>query len=57
MVPRRYHHMLDLFEKGETTTVPPQRPGVDLGIELEKGKEIPIKMIYPLSYDQIEELH
>ena len=49
--------MLDVFEKAEITTVPPHRPGVDLGIELEKGKEVPIKKIYPLSYDQIEELH
>ena len=57
IVPREYHHMLDVFEKGEKTTIPPHRPGVDLGIELEKGKEVPIKKIYPLSYDQIEELH
>ena len=57
IVPREYHHMLDVFEKGEKTTVPPHRPGVDLGIELEKGEEGPIKKIYPLSYDQIEELH
>ena len=49
--------MLDVFEKGEKTTVPPDRPGVDLGIEQEKGKEEPIKKIYPLRYDQIEELH
>ena len=49
--------MLDVFEKGEKTTVPPHRPGVDPGIELEKGKEVPLKKIYPLSYDQIEELH
>ena len=49
--------MLEVFEKGEKTTVPPHRPGVDLGIELEKGKEVPIKKIYSLSYDQIEELH
>ena len=49
--------MLDGLEKREKTTVPPHRPGVDLGIELEKGKEVPIEKIYPLSYDQIEELH
>ena len=57
IVPKEYHHMLNVFEKGEKTTVPPHRPGDDLGIELEKGKEVPIKKIYPLSYDQIEELH
>jgi len=25
--PREYHHLLNLFEKGEKTTVPPQRLG------------------------------
>ena len=49
--------MLDVFEKGEKMTVPPHRPVVDLGIKLAKGKEGPIKKIYPLSYDNIEELH
>ena len=48
--------MLDVFEKEEKTTVPPNRPGVNLGIELEKGKEVPIKKLYPLGYDEIEEL-
>ena len=41
--------MLDVFEKGEKTIVPPHRSGVDLGIELEKGKEVPLKKIYPLN--------
>src|ERR1700712_3710412 len=45
MVPKEYHHLLDVFEKGEKTTVPPHRPGVDLGIELEEGKTVPIKKI------------
>ena len=49
--------MLNMFEKGEKPMVPSHRPGVDLGIDLEKGKEVPIKKIYPLRYDQIEELH
>ena len=30
---------------------------MDLGIDLEEGRTVPIKKIYPLSYDQIEELH
>jgi len=46
-----------MFEKGEKTTVPSQRPAIDLGIDLEEGKTVPIKKIYPLSYDQLEELH
>ena len=57
IVPRVYHHLLDVFEKGEKTTLPPHRPGIDLGIDLEEGKTVPIKKIYALSYDQIEELH
>jgi len=56
-VPQEYHHRLDVFEKGEKTTVPRHRPGIDLGIDLEAGKTVPIKKIYALSYDQLEELH
>jgi len=56
-VPREYHHLLDVFEKGEKTTVPPHRPGIDLGIDLEEGKTVPIKKIYAHSYNQLEELH
>jgi len=56
-VPSEYYHLLDIFEKGEKTTVPPHRPGINLGIDLEEGKTVPIKKIYALSYDQLEELH
>jgi len=56
-VPKEYHHLLDVFEKGEKTTVPPHRPCIDLGIDLEEGKTVSIKKIYALSYDQVEELH
>jgi len=49
--------MLDVFEKGEKTTEPPHRPGIDWGSDLEEGKTVPIKKIYALSYDQLEELH
>jgi len=55
-VPQEYHHLLDVFEKGEKTKVPPHRPGIDLGINLEEGKTVPIKKIYTLSYDQLQEL-
>jgi len=34
-VPQEYHHRLDVFEKGEKTTIPPHPPGIDLGIDLE----------------------
>jgi len=56
-VPQEYHHMLDVFKKGEKKTVPLHRPGIDLGIDLEEGKTLPIKKIDALSYDQLEELH
>jgi len=56
-VPREYHHLLEVFEKEEKRMVPPHRPGINLGIDLEEGKTVPIKKIYALSYDQLEELH
>lgn len=36
IVPRKYHYLLDMFEKGEKMTVPLHRPGVNLDIELEE---------------------
>ena len=56
-VPREYPHLLDVFEKVEKTTVPPYRPAIDLGIELEEGETVPSKQIYALSYDQLQALH
>jgi len=56
-VPPEYQHLLNVFEKGEKRTAPPHRSGIDLGIDLEEGKTVPIKKIYALSYDQLEELH
>jgi len=43
--------MLDVFEKGAKTTLPPHRPGIHFGIDLEEEKTVPIKEIYALSYD------
>ena len=57
IVPPEYHHLRDVFEKGEKTKLPPHQEKVDLRIDLEEGKIVPIKKIYPLSYIQIEELH
>jgi len=37
--------------------VQPHGLAIDLGIDLEEGKTVPIKKIYTLSYDQVEELH
>jgi len=55
-VRREYHHLLHVFEKREKTMVPPHRLGIDLGIDLEGGKRVPVKKIYALSYDELEEL-
>jgi len=55
-VPQEYHHLLSVFEKGEKTKVPPDRPGIDLRIDLEEAKTVPIKTIYAMSYNQWEEL-
>jgi len=44
-------------KKAKKGTVPPYRAGIDLGIDLEEGKTVPIKKIYALSYDQLQELH
>jgi len=55
--PQEYHQLVDVFKKGEKTTVPPHRRNIDLGTDLEEGKTLSIKEIYTLSYDQLEELH
>jgi len=56
MVPQEYHGYLDVFEEGEKTKLPPHRPGVDLDIKLEEGQGLPVKKIYALSQDELEEL-
>jgi len=45
-VAQEYHYLLDVFEEGEKTTVPPHRPGIDLAIHQEEEKTVPIKQIY-----------
>ena len=35
-VPEEYHYLLDVFGKGQRTTLPPHRPGIDLGIDREE---------------------
>ena len=56
-VPREYHYLLNVFDKGEKTNVLPYWLGINLGIGLEEGKIVLIKKIYALSYDQLEVLH
>jgi len=56
IVPQEYHAYLDVFEKEEKTKLPPHRPGVDQDIKLEEGQGVPVKKIYALSQDELEEL-
>jgi len=56
-VSKECHNLLDVFEKGAKTTVLHHWPGIDLGIDLEEGKTVPIENIYSLSHDKLEELH
>jgi len=56
MVPPEYHGYLDVFGEEEKTKLPPHRPGVDLDIKLEEGQGLPVKKIYALSQDELEEI-
>ena len=51
LVPKEYHDLLSAFEKGEKTSLPPHRPGIDLEINMEEGKGLPDQKIYPLGAD------
>ena len=57
MIPRKYHHLLDVFEEEEKTELPLHRPRLDLNIELEEGQGLPRKKIYALSEEELKELH
>ena len=46
LVPKEYHDLLQAFEKGEKTVLPPHRPGIHLEINLEEGKGLPDQKIY-----------
>ena len=54
LVPEEYHDMLQAFEKGEKTGLPPHRPGIDLEINMEEGKGLPDQKIYPLGAEELE---
>jgi len=56
MVPREYHGYLNVFEEEEKTELPPHRPRVDLDIKLKEGQGLPVKKMYALSQDELEEL-
>ena len=46
----------DVFSARNAATLAPNRPGVDLAIELQEGKEPPFGPLYPLSRAELEEL-
>jgi len=48
IVPEEYWDYQRVFQEEEATRLPPHRPGVDLKINIEKGKRLPLKKIYPL---------
>ena len=54
LVPEEYHDLLQAFEKGEKTGLPPHRPGIDLEINMEEGKGLPDQKIYPLGAEELE---
>jgi len=55
IVPEEYWDQRIVFQERESTRLPPHRPGVDLEIEIEEGKRLPIKKIYPLGARELEE--
>ena len=54
MVPEEYHDLLPAFETGETASLPPHRPGIDLEINIEVGKGHPDQKIYQLGAEELE---
>ena len=54
LVPREYHDLLQVFEKGEKTVLPPHRPGIDLKIHMEEGIGLLDQKIYPLGAEELE---
>ena len=56
IVPEEYWDYQRVFQETEAITLPPHRPGVDLEIEIEEGKKLPLKKIYPLGAKELEEL-
>ena len=54
LVPGEYHDLLQAFEKGEKTSLPPHRPGIDLEINMEEGKGLSEQKIYPLGAQELE---
>jgi len=56
IVPEEYWDYQRVFEEEEATKLPPHRPGVDLEINIKKGRQLPLKKIYALGAKELEEL-
>ena len=54
LVVKEYHDLLSAFEKGEKTSLPPHRSGIDLEINMEEGKGLPDQKIYLLGAEELE---
>jgi len=55
-IPATLQEFLDVFNKEGTTTFIPYRPGVDLNIEFQEGKQPLYGPFYPLSSTELEVL-
>jgi len=56
IVPEEYWDYQRVFQEEEATRLLPHRPGVDLEINIEEGKRLPLKKIYSLGARELEEL-
>lgn len=45
LVPKEDHDLLPAFKKGEITSLPPHRPGINLEINIEEGNGLPNQKI------------
>lgn len=55
IIPEKYNHLIDVFSKKKSDTLPPRRP-CDHKIILEEGKTPPFGPIYPLNQAELKEL-
>ena len=53
LVPQEYHDLLQAFEKGEKTSLPPHRPGIDQEINMEEGKGLAEQKIYLVGAEEL----
>ena len=54
LVPNEYYDLLPALEKGEKSSLPPHRPGIDLEINMDAGKGLPKEKMYLLRAEELE---